>query len=105
MTRHFAMPADKVEEPSNPQKTVTLHLIPHTHDDVGWVKTIDEYFLGFSKTGGTSNVKQILDEVLQQLIADPNRRFTYTEMKFFTMWYTRLSAADKDSVKKVIKNG
>ena len=82
-----------------------MHLIPHTHDDVGWVKTIDEYFLGFSKYGGTSNVKQILDEVLQQLLVDPKRRFTYTEMKFFTMWYTRLSADDKDKVKKVIKNG
>ena len=95
----------ELDAPKNANKTVTLHLIPHTHDDVGWVKTIDEYFLGFSKSGGTSNVKQILDEVLQQLEKDPKRRFTYAEMKYFNMWYTRLGDADKERVKKVIKNG
>ena len=25
---------------------LTVHLIHHTHDDVGWLKTIDEYFSG-----------------------------------------------------------
>ena len=25
---------------------VTVHLIPHSHDDVGWLKTVDEYFTG-----------------------------------------------------------
>ena len=23
-----------------------VHLIPHSHDDVGWLKTVDEYFSG-----------------------------------------------------------
>lgn len=22
------------------------HLIPHSHDDVGWLKTVDQYFAG-----------------------------------------------------------
>ena len=25
---------------------LTVHMIHHTHDDVGWLKTIDEYFTG-----------------------------------------------------------
>ena len=25
---------------------LTIHLVPHSHDDVGWLKTLDEYFYG-----------------------------------------------------------
>jgi hypothetical protein len=32
---------------NNQHKHLTVHLVPHTRDDVGWIKTYEEYFLGF----------------------------------------------------------
>ena len=27
----------------------TIHVTPHSHDDVGWLKTLDQYFYGSRK--------------------------------------------------------
>ena len=29
---------------------LTVHIVPHTHDDVGWLKTVDQYFYGANNT-------------------------------------------------------
>ena len=46
----------------------------HTHDDVGWIKTVDEYY--------TSTVQYILNTVIPELEAHPERRFIYVETAF-----------------------
>jgi hypothetical protein len=65
-----------------------VHMVPHTHDDVGWLKTVDEYFSGFDATHN-GGVSMILDSVFEQLIQKPHLKFTYAEMKYFSMWFYR----------------
>ena len=52
-----------------------------------------------------ASVHEILDTVTLALMKDSRRRFTYVEMKYFTMWYKELDAKTKDTVKILIKNG
>ena len=42
---------------------------------------------------------------MKALHADPKRKFTYVEMKFFTMWYNRQNEKTKDLVKYLVGNG
>jgi hypothetical protein len=64
-----------------------VHFVHHTHDDVGWLKTVDEYYSGVNNDIQRVEVKLILDEVMPELIKDPKKRFSYVEMKFFSMWW------------------
>ena len=70
------------------EETVYVHVVPHSHDDVGWVWTIDEYYSGTQNNEGLS-VKQTINAIIEALLLDPKRKFTYVEMKYFQMWYSR----------------
>ena len=49
---------------------VNVHLIPHSHDDVGWLKTVDQYFLGAEDTIQEAGVQYIIDSVVKELAFD-----------------------------------
>jgi len=44
-----------------------VHLVAHTHDDVGWLKTVDEYFTGSDENNQQAEVNLILSEVVEGL--------------------------------------
>ena len=59
-------------------------MVPHTHVDLGWLKTVSEYY-----SYHTDAVGRVIGGVIEQLLLDPKRRFTWVEMKFFTIWWER----------------
>lgn len=84
---------------------VTVHLIPHSHDDVGWLKTVDGCFAGTDQKYQRSEVHLILDEVTEALWEDPEKTFVEVEMKFFSMWWEYQTIEKKEQVRTLVKNG
>ena len=64
-----------------------MHVIPHSHDDVGWLKTVDEYFSGSKNYIQRANVELLIENVMRELIADKAKHYSQVEMKFFSMWW------------------
>ena len=79
-----------------------VHLVPHTHDDVGWLKTVDEYYYGANNSIQHAGVQYILDSVIPQLVADPSKRFIYVEIAFFERWWNEQSEATQAKVKTLV---
>ena len=62
-------------------------MTPHSHDDVGWIKTFDAYFDGSDSLLAYTNVNAELTTVVNALAANPDRKFSEVEMAFFKRWY------------------
>lgn len=82
-----------------------MHIIPHSHDDVGWLKTVDNYFYGGDQHDQIANVENIISTVVLELMDDPKKRFTQVEMKFFSMWWEKQSDKKKEDVRQLVKEG
>jgi hypothetical protein len=53
------------------------------HQDVGWLKTVDQYYIGSNMSIQDAGVQYIIDTVIQALQMNPDRRFIYVEIAFF----------------------
>uniref|UniRef100_A0A665VZF2 Alpha-mannosidase n=1 Tax=Echeneis naucrates TaxID=173247 RepID=A0A665VZF2_ECHNA len=84
---------------------LNVHLVPHTHDDVGWLKTVDQYYYGDRNDIQHAGVQYILDSVVDQLLKNPDRRFIYVETAFFYRWWKRQSPSMQQTVRQLVDEG
>lgn len=91
--------------PAAPEGLLNVHLVPHTHNDVGWLKTVDQYYYGARNNIQHAGVQYILDSVVPQLLADPRRRFIYVESAFFWRWWQEQKESAQKDVIQLIQEG
>lgn len=87
---------------SSGSNTIQLHLVPHTHNDLGWLYTVKSYFEGTNPAGC---VHCILNNVTKALQSHPNRRFSYVEIGFFRLWWDSIDQEAKSNFLKLHQNG
>uniref|UniRef100_A0A671T5G9 Alpha-mannosidase n=1 Tax=Sinocyclocheilus anshuiensis TaxID=1608454 RepID=A0A671T5G9_9TELE len=91
--------------PATNTSMLNVHLVPHTHDDVGWLKTVDQYYYGDRNNIQHAGVQYILDSVIDQLQQDPARRFIYVETAFFYRWWKQQSQNTRRIVTQLVNEG
>uniref|UniRef100_A0A336M0Y1 Alpha-mannosidase n=1 Tax=Culicoides sonorensis TaxID=179676 RepID=A0A336M0Y1_CULSO len=91
--------------PTSTPGMIHVHMVPHTHDDVGWLKTVDQYYYGSKSLIQKAGVQYIIDSVIQELLNDPEKRFIYVESAFFFKWWKNQSHELKEKVKILVKEG
>jgi len=99
--RRFGVHTTEPSAPSLEELSEGLPLkvivVPHSHSDPGWHKTVDGYF--------EEQTKQTLDYMLDKLQLYPNMTFVWAETVFLSMWWSKLSRDRQDTVVQLLKRG
>lgn len=72
-------------------------LVPHTHCDPGWVKTYEVYY--------RTQTKRILDSFVGKLEESHKLKFMFTEISYFSWWWSEIDDSMRQRVKKFIASG
>jgi lysosomal alpha-mannosidase len=84
---------------------LNVHIVPHTHDDVGWLKTVDQYYYGARNDIQHAGVQYILDTTMNELLNDPSKRFIYVEVAFFYRWWNEQDGVMQRNVRQLVDEG
>ena len=63
----------------SPEQQVIV--VPHSHNDPGWLKTFEQYF--------EWKTKNIINNIVTKLNQYPNMTFIWTEISFLNAWWER----------------
>ncbi|TDH68309.1 hypothetical protein CCR75_004479 [Bremia lactucae] len=76
---------------------LNVHLIAHSHDDPGWLISVDQYYV--------QRVQYILDTAVEELLRNPDRQFMFVEQSFFQRWWHEQGFEVRSMVKQLVKEG
>eukprot|EP01083_Nonionella_stella_P244393 850642_1 len=75
---------------------INIHIVAHTHDDTGYLKTTDEYYVEI--------IQYIFDTMVPNLLSNPDRRFSYVEMAYFDRWWNEIDEQTKRNTLKILES-
>ena len=84
---------------------INVHLVPHSHDDTGWLKTVDQYYYGDKQTFQRAGVQYIIESVIKELAWDPDKRFIQVETGFFWRWWEDKNEYMRNITRTLVESG
>ena len=75
-------------------KKLNIIIVPHSHNDPGWIMTFEEYF--------EKRTRSIIDTVVNSLSEKPTRRFIWAEISYLSLWWSQASQEMRNKMKRLI---
>ncbi|XP_023937479.2 alpha-mannosidase 2 isoform X2 [Bicyclus anynana] len=72
-------------------------VVPHSHNDPGWLKTFEQYF--------ETKTNHIINNIVHKLNQHLNMTFIWSEISFLHAWWERAHPVKRKSFKKLVIDG
>ena len=79
------------------KKPLEVVIMPHSHNDPGWLKTLEGYY--------NKDTKEILNNAVDQMTKYKNMTFVWTEMQFLAMWWSEAHPGRRRNLQHLIQEG
>ncbi|XP_055908577.1 alpha-mannosidase 2 [Eupeodes corollae] len=89
--RYEQQKQDKLRQP------LKIIIVPHSHNDPGWLKTFVNYF--------QSDSRQILNLVITKMQEYTDMTFIWSEISFLQLWWDQAHPTKQRALKRLIKSG
>ncbi|KFO29859.1 alpha-mannosidase 2 [Fukomys damarensis] len=74
-----------------------VFVVPHSHNDPGWLKTFNDYF--------RDKTQYIFNNMVLKLKEDSSRKFMWSEISYLSKWWDIIDIPKKEAVKSLLQNG
>lgn len=79
----------------NDDNRLKVFVVPHSHNDPGWIMTFEEYY--------DRSTKNIFANMVRHLTDDQKMTFIWAEISYFSRWYDNLNKEVQSKVKTLVK--
>ncbi|KAJ8308821.1 hypothetical protein KUTeg_013695 [Tegillarca granosa] len=78
-------------------RPIKVIIVPHSHQDPGWLFTFQHYYNIYTKS--------TLDNMVDKLSGHPQWRFIWSEVIFLSKWWSEASIVQKQKFKRLLSRG